>query len=94
MCIPLPKLFEWIARAAAVAAVVIWLVALSYVMSWVSGRPVQPDPELGRIHAYDQHGSTNYVSAQDLFLWHLGGVGAAALAIVAACFAGASKRWG
>ena len=65
------KLLDIMCSVFGTAAFVVWSIATTYVMGWPRHRPLQPDPWSGRIYPYDEHG-TIYVSAQDLFWWHVG----------------------
>jgi len=90
---PLHKLLERITGVIAPVAVAIWCAACGYIMSWSGHRPIQPDPTSGRIYAFNNHGIM-YVSAQDLFWWHLGAGSAIALAVIAGACGLAAKRFG
>ena len=90
----LTKLLKRTTRIIAPAALAIWLAAIGYMMSWSGHRPLQPDPTSGRIHAVNIHGSIMYVSATDLFWWHLGAWSAAILFVIAVACDYAAKYLG
>jgi hypothetical protein len=85
----IPKLLERAANFFGFLTIAIWWSAVGYTMSWSGHRPLQPDPASGRIYPFNNHGIM-YVTAQDIFWWHLGLYTAFALAAVtAACYYGA-----